>query len=292
VAKRISNVLFVEDELSILYEFTQILKRLDHHVLAASRPDEVLRIIQQEDRIDVAVMDLQLPMRGCKKLGPQEAAGGRHAGLVLARELRRKFPEVQIIFWTGSREADLRARVLELGNTRLIPKDRGPDPVLDSIADIAHGRRTASRPKTFVVHGHDEQTRKELCDYLTGALGFPAPTVLRDEPSYGRTIIEKLEGYTHSIDLVFVLLTPDDQVLPSSACSRQPSEEVFRSRQNVIFELGYFLGLLGRSTGRVILLYRGELELPSDISGMISIDITDGVLSADGAIRRELVEWL
>jgi CheY-like chemotaxis protein len=288
VAKRISTVLFVEDELSILYEFTQVLQRQGYRVLAASRPDEVLRIVDAEELIDIAVMDLQLPMRGCKRLGLQEAAGGRLAGLVLAKELRRKFPEIQIIFWTGSRDAEIRPKVLGLGNTRLIPKDRGPDPVLDSIADAASGHRCASRPRTFIVHGHDEQTMQAVKQYVTGTLGFPAPVVLRDEPAYGRTIIEKLESYTHAIDLVFVLLTPDDQVLSS----RAGPAEMSRSRQNVIFEMGYFLGVLGRSTGRVIFLYRGQIELPSDIGGMISIDISAGIEAADRAIRQELKEWL
>ena len=68
--------------------------------------------------------------------------------------------------------------------------------------------------------------------------------------------------------------------------------EIYRSRQNVIFEMGYFLGVLGRSTGRVILLYRRPIELPSDIGGMVSIDITDGVEAAGAAIRQEIGEWL
>lgn len=53
-----------------------------------------------------------------------------------------------------------------------------------------------------------------------------------------------------------------------------------RARQNVIFELGFFLGVLGRESGRVILLYVNPLELPSDLSGLIYIDVTNGIESA------------
>jgi len=42
-----------------------------------------------------------------------------------------------------------------------------------------------------------------------------------------------------------------------------------RARQNVIFEFGYFIGLLGRSNVRA--LYQEGVELPSDIHGMLYI---------------------
>jgi len=83
---------------------------------------------------------------------------------------------------------------------------------------------------------------------------------------------------------VFVLLTPDDAVPAEDA-----SDEVKRrAHQNVIFEMGYFLGKLGRHRGRVLLLYKDPLELPSDISGLIYINITRGIEAAGEDIRREL----
>jgi len=79
------------------------------------------------------------------------------------------------------------------------------------------------------------------------------------------------------------LLTPDDSVWPSSATKSDK-----RARQNVILELGYFLGKLDRRTGRVLLLYKGELELPSDLNGVTYIDISNGIDSAGELIRREI----
>ena len=66
------------------------------------------------------------------------------------------------------------------------------------------------------------------------------------------------------------------------------NEEKRRARQNVILELGFFLGILGRETGRVILLHAGPLELPSDLSGVTYIDVSKGIESAGEKIRREL----
>jgi predicted nucleotide-binding protein len=52
--------------------------------------------------------------------------------------------------------------------------------------------------------------------------------------------------------------------------------------------MGYFLGTLGRRSGRIILLYRGPIDLPSDISGVIFIDISGGIEAAGESIRKEV----
>ena len=59
-------------------------------------------------------------------------------------------------------------------------------------------------------------------------------------------------------------------------------------RQNVIFEMGFFLAHLGRKSGRVILLHKGPIDLPSDISGVVYVDISHGIEAAGEAIRREV----
>jgi phosphotransferase system HPr (HPr) family protein len=285
--KWMGTVLFVEDEMALLDEFPRVLRRKGYRVLCASRPDDALRIIRETDHFDVAVSDLKLPMEGCEEIGLDEALGGRRAGLVIAKAFRDKFKRAPIIFWSSVYDRELRAEVIELGNSRLVSKSAGPKPVMDMIDDCLDGFDRGKRPMTFVVHGHDSETMNELKSFLQGDLGFPEPVVLREQPWLGRTIIEKLESYTYCVDLVFCLLTPDDKVIASGS-----AEEMFRSRQNVIFEMGYFLGVLGRSTGRVILLYKRPIELPSDISGMVSIDISGGVRSAANEIRQELREWL
>lgn len=41
-------------------------------------------------------------------------------------------------------------------------------------------------------------------------------------------------------------------------------------------------------SGRILLLYKGPLEIPSDIAGVEYIDIANGVMNAGENIRREL----
>ena len=54
---------------------------------------------------------------------------------------------------------------------------------------------------------------------------------------------------------------------------KSSNEKNKRSRQNVILELGYFIGKLGRN--KVMPLYEKEVELPSDIAGVIYTIIDD-----------------
>jgi predicted nucleotide-binding protein len=66
-----------------------------------------------------------------------------------------------------------------------------------------------------------------------------------------------------------VLLTPDD-IGYLSGEERAPR---LRARQNVIFELGFFVGSLGRN--RVCVLKKGDIELPSDWLGIVYMPLED-----------------
>ena len=65
---------------------------------------------------------------------------------------------------------------------------------------------------------------------------------------------------------------------------------LFRSRlsliQNVIMELGWFMAYLGRE--RVAILYQGEPEIPSDISGVLYLEFNQRISEITENIRRRL----
>ena len=125
---------------------------------------------------------------------------------------------------------------------------------------------------------------RELEHYIQNVLGLSAPIILRDQPSGGLTVIEKFERDASNVRLVFVLITPDDV----GSLKKTRAKAQARARQNVIFEMGYFVGKLGRSSRRVVLLSKGQIELPSDIAGVIHIDVGNGIEAAGEEIRREL----
>lgn len=133
--------------------------------------------------------------------------------------------------------------------------------------------------KVFVVHGRDEASKQATARLLT-LLGLE-PIIPDEQPNQGRTIIEKLQDYSRLSYYAVVLLTPDDVgALASEKDSLGP-----RARQNVVFELGYFSGALGRKA--VCALCTPEVERPSDIDGVLYIP-----LDMEGAWRFKLAKEL
>jgi predicted nucleotide-binding protein len=130
--------------------------------------------------------------------------------------------------------------------------------------------------KVFVAHGHDEAAREKIARFLA-RLEFE-PVILHEQASLGRTVIEKVEAHSE-VGFAVVLLTPDDEGCKKGGTPRP------RARQNVVLELGFFIGRLGRT--RVCALKRGEVEIPSDFEGIVYVGFDD----ADGwkqALGREL----
>lgn len=123
----------------------------------------------------------------------------------------------------------------------------------------------------FIVHGHAEDT-KEAVGRLLEKTGDHAVVVLHEQPNEGRTLIEKFEDHARASDLAVVLLTADDVGGPAPADSGQPTL-LPRGRQNVVFELGFFVGRLGRS--RVVVLIDEGVEQPSDFRGVVYISLDD-----------------
>lgn len=125
-------------------------------------------------------------------------------------------------------------------------------------------KNTAVKNRVFIVHGHDELTKVETARFIE-KLGFEA-IILHEQVSKGKTIIEKIETYT-DVGFAIVIYTPDDLGIIQEKASRD--ERKPRARQNVVFEHGYLMAKIGRD--RVVPLVKGELELPSDISGVVYI---------------------
>lgn len=143
---------------------------------------------------------------------------------------------------------------------------------------------TPPRPRrVFIVHGHDGELKHQLARLLQ-SLDFD-PVILQELPDSGRTLIEKLRAETAEIGFVFVLITPDD--IGRSKVDEQ-GELAERARQNVVFEHGLFSALL--EPERVCAIQRGEVEMPSDLYGLVRKRIPDG--SGIEAISLDIVREL
>lgn len=133
--------------------------------------------------------------------------------------------------------------------------------------ETAHAEQAAvlSR-RVFVVHGHDEGARETVARFLE-KIGFEA-VILHEQANRGGTVIEKIEA-NRDVGFAVVLLTPDDLGRSIKEDDLKP-----RARQNVLLELGYFIGHLGRD--KVCALKRGDVELPSDYVGVVWEKMDDG----------------
>ena len=125
---------------------------------------------------------------------------------------------------------------------------------------------SVSSNRVFIVHGHDAAGLEMVARFIE-RVGL-IPLVLHEQPSGGRTVIEKLEHHG-DVDFAVILLTPDDEGKDKGDAELKP-----RARQNVVLELGYFVGRLGRN--RVCALHRGPMELPSDILGVVYVSFDEG----------------
>lgn len=142
--------------------------------------------------------------------------------------------------------------------------DLQQDQVLTTSVPAQQPRR---KPQSvFVVHGHDGAAREAVARFLD-RLGVRT-VILHEQANQGHTIVEKLEHHG-DVDFAVILLTPDDEGRERRA--EQPLKP--RARQNVVLELGYFLGRLSRE--RVCALYRGEVEIPSDYMGVTYLPLDD-----------------
>jgi hypothetical protein len=92
--------------------------------------------------------------------------------------------------------------------------------------------------KVFLVHGHDEGAKHEAVRFIE-KLNLMV-VVLQEQPNLGKTLIEKIEANA-DVSYAVILVTPDD------VGGARGTDLSGRARENVILEVGIFLGKLGRA---------------------------------------------
>lgn len=123
-----------------------------------------------------------------------------------------------------------------------------------------------SRPvgnSVFVVHGSDEGKAALVARVIENGTDRPA-VILHEQPNGGRTLIEKFEHNASEAAYAVVILTADDEG------AKRGEQANPRARQNVVFEMGFFFGLVGRS--HVCVLYEPGVEKPSDVEGIVYVE--------------------
>ncbi|MGE0135491.1 MAG: TIR domain-containing protein [Dehalococcoidia bacterium] len=148
---------------------------------------------------------------------------------------------------------------------RVVPRGKATD-LRNDLALVFDATSSTPAPvpsagAVFVVYGHDGDERARL-EAMLLRWGIK-PRIMDQEPATGLTLIEKLDAQASGVSYAIVLMTGDDLGRERGAPEAQARP---RARQNVVLELGMFLGKLGR--GQVAILYEQGVELPSDIAGL------------------------
>ena len=170
-----------------------------------------------------------------------------------------------------------------------------PPPVVASseapviAADLARELRTPTESEedsdsvnrsVFVVHGHSEKGLVELEGFLT-SINIEAVILSRQAES-AQSLFQKFMSVASKAKFAVVLLSADDY----GASRRQYDANgvgeralQFRTRQNVILELGFFYGRLGWENVFVVYEPPKEVfpnfELPSDLGGVVFDAMSD-----------------
>jgi predicted nucleotide-binding protein len=281
------NILIVEDDLYFGKLLAEIVEDFGYKATQVQTVQSALHAIKI-DPFALLIIDAMLP-NSPKESGISEAEtrGGFQAGVALLRKLRKDAVDIPAILITGYPNREVQDWCRASGVTYLVkPCER--QNIIENLKGLLGAVKRVRAPSCFIVHGHDHKLLEEISNFIIDNLKFPKPVILKDEAGKGRTIIENLENVAPKIDIVFVLITPDDKF-----CDPSDSDEIkLQARQNVIFELGLFFGYLGRLSGKIILLHQGPIDLPSDISGITYIDVSRGLAVVEKRIKKELSYWL
>lgn len=276
------SILIVEDNPSFSYFLDKQLAKMGFNVSVCQSEQDAMKLIDEGNAFHIALVDMYIPdVRG--KLEPDRVQRGEQ----LCYFLNGRNPNLLIIGMSNHMASAPRTPLPSLFSDfiskQAMPENEDPI-VLWETLDACLQNQGQRVPRSFIVHGHDEVLTLAVKNMLQNELGLSEPTILRDQADRGRTIIEKFEAHAGRADLAFVCLTPDDEIVGKGAPNKR------RSRPNVIFELGFFYAKFQRERGRVILLYKGDTELPSDLSGLVYIDVSNGLAEATLKIKKELLE--
>ena len=150
------------------------------------------------------------------------------------------------------------------GRSKQLKTIKVPDPI---------GKRTV-----FIIHGHDELNTLRLEKVLKDRWHIN-PIILNSSPGKGRTLIEKFEQEAQKANYAVALFTPDDLI-------EMEDTKYLQARPNVIFELGWFYGRLGRQN--VCILFKKGTNIHSDLDGIMRIEFNESILEKITEFEKEL----
>lgn len=137
--------------------------------------------------------------------------------------------------------------------------------------------KPAQKPRLFIgssAEGHD------IAEKIQEGLEHSVESTIWSQGVFGLSAgnLESLVAATKNFDCAVLVLTPDDLKIKRDDTKNTP-------RDNVLFELGLFMGALGRSCTYIVYCRDEKLDLPTDLAGVTAATYAK---RSDGNLRAAL----
>ncbi|GAB5500791.1 MAG: hypothetical protein PsegKO_31020 [Pseudohongiellaceae bacterium] len=127
------------------------------------------------------------------------------------------------------------------------------------------------KPRIFIASSLESLP---IADAINVNLDFTAETIVWPRSSPSSNFIDVLLDHAQSVDFAAFICSPDD-----FAVMRGEEKQVIRD--NVLFELGLFMGRLGKERCFVVVPRGAEIHTPSDLLGFTAIDYDENRSDGD-----------
>ena len=178
-------------------------------------------------------------------------------------------------------ENKIESEALETQNTANTASDVPGAPEIAQNQSVPLTQYPKPKPRIFVIHGHDEIIKNKIVNFLN-QIGIEA-IALRDPDHVNMALVQKNSEYA-DVAFAVVTLSADQFVY---AKHEKPSDALLQSNQGTVFEMGYWIGKLGRD--RVFALYNEQkmYRTPSKF-----FDALYCPMDEDGHWQKELTKRL
>lgn len=158
------RILIVDDDYAVARSLASHVESYGFEVIAAHSLEQAEKVLKTaKTPFDLALLDIVLP------IGP-DSRGIEFAGFNLAERLRKLSPQTLLIALSAFMPPD-RIEALSGAFDLCIQKSHlTSKQVAELIESFANRRKSKRHPAIFIVHGHDESTKRSLKNYLQNTL--------------------------------------------------------------------------------------------------------------------------
>ena len=149
----------------------------------------------------------------------------------------------------------------------------------ESIKGTSDIRERPMKLRFFLSSSSEQRDVAKALEANLAAEDFEPTLWTREAHEASQYNLEALLSETKSSDFAVFVFAPDDQATIRGAV-------VSVVRDNVLFELGLFIGALGRDRCFIVLPTEQSIHLPSDLAGLTTLKYALG--RSDGNFRRSL----